>query len=310
MKPMKSTTKHCFELITPLRTYCLYSDSSAVMKEWIDILQQKINQDFESLLSSNSPNSSFFGSSSYPNTTTNQSSPILKEGNLFKKGALTFEKKYVVLRGHHLNFYESKGDAVPVASVNILTCNIKEDVKVDKKKFFFDVITPSKTVHLYTESKAETDSWITEIKTAAVQFMGGMKAEVTSLASPKLSKSGAISLERSDSTADQLHSLFKEKPALISSLLFPTNTFQTTFFKMLTEVRDKKTSIETLESYCSRNQQKKGELESLVMQRWDDSSKIFSSDRNLSTWKEVSSRLCNEETQVKEIFDEFLSKCS
>ncbi len=74
------------------------------------------------------------------NFSTSTSSPVDKEGVLWKRGEVnrSFQKRYFVLRGNLLFYFERKGDKEPVGVIILEGCII-ELAEEEQEKFAFKI---------------------------------------------------------------------------------------------------------------------------------------------------------------------------
>ncbi len=97
-------------------------------------------------------------------------------GLLGKKGNKgTWNTRYCVLRDTTLYCYIDKQDTIPEENINVLISQVQESKmppSKDKKKFYFDIITPYKTHNMYAHSKPDMDAWVECIQKVAMQYSG------------------------------------------------------------------------------------------------------------------------------------------
>jgi len=101
---------------------------------------------------------------------------VSKKGFLFKRGELNkaWKRRWFVLQGENLYYFVSTSDTIPVGSINILLCKIvdrKDPSSKDLKKFYFDIITPSRTYYIYAESIDIVEEWKSAINASRLQIL-------------------------------------------------------------------------------------------------------------------------------------------
>eukprot|EP01114_Cavostelium_apophysatum_P020446 TRINITY_DN6850_c0_g1_i2.p1 TRINITY_DN6850_c0_g1~~TRINITY_DN6850_c0_g1_i2.p1 ORF type:complete len:1044 (+),score=328.57 TRINITY_DN6850_c0_g1_i2:146-3277(+) len=241
---LKSTSKKFpFLLYTRSKTHELFTTTSASANEWIQVIQAKASSRISStgagsLLEPLKEEASLNTAAKIPAPT----GEVAKEGVMYKKGgARSWQKRYFFLKDNTLYWHVTKQDVIPVGSVNVLTCLIKpsSDHEKDKsKKFYYDLVTPVKTYHLYTEAKNERDQWVEALKNAQVKFSGN---NVAAYQTPSLPTIHQANFKRQHSATNaplrkdvkkerqqQLDDAMRQHPDLVL-LIMNTPHFQATY---------------------------------------------------------------------------------
>eukprot|EP01119_Soliformovum_irregulare_P017980 TRINITY_DN5432_c0_g1_i1.p1 TRINITY_DN5432_c0_g1~~TRINITY_DN5432_c0_g1_i1.p1 ORF type:complete len:887 (+),score=315.96 TRINITY_DN5432_c0_g1_i1:533-3193(+) len=169
VKPKKMGTRVLIEIYTPGKVYHFFCENSAELKEWTDAIQESIDAVFREAMQADEEKPKKENSKE---KTGGNSAEILREGYMFKKGGGgAWQRRYFILKDYTLYYHVEKEDPLPVGSINVLTCSAKE-TKFEKKKAFFDIITPKKTYSLFVEGKEEMDGWISAIRSVGTAYLG------------------------------------------------------------------------------------------------------------------------------------------
>lgn len=107
--------------------------------------------------------------------------PIDKEGYLNKKGEVnkTFQRRYFVLKGNLLFYFEKKGDKEPIGVIILEGCTIELDE--DDEQFSFKIEfhgTNNRSYILSAESQEAMEQWMKALACASYDYMKLMVAEL------------------------------------------------------------------------------------------------------------------------------------
>ncbi|XP_006009082.1 sesquipedalian-1 [Latimeria chalumnae] len=96
-------------------------------------------------------------------------SPVDKEGFLWKKGEVntSYQKRWFVLKGNHLFYFERKGDRDPVGVIVLEDCSIQ--LCESDEEFAFAVVFAGaglRTYKLSAEDEPTLESWVKALSTA------------------------------------------------------------------------------------------------------------------------------------------------
>ncbi|XP_013398162.1 sesquipedalian-1-like [Lingula anatina] len=109
-------------------------------------------------------------------------SPVDKEGYLMKKGEINkgFQKRWFVLKGNLLFYFEKKGDREPVGLIILEGCTVELSPEFsDTFTFGISFQGPGcRTYVLQAESQEEMESWMKAITSAGYEYMKLMVAEL------------------------------------------------------------------------------------------------------------------------------------
>lgn len=111
----------------------------------------------------------------------NSGAPADKEGYLEKKGDLNkgFQKRWFVLKGNLLFYYERKGDKDPLGMIVLEGCTI--ELAEDVKNFMFMInfsSSGSRTYCLSAHSQDLMESWMKALSCAGYEYMKLMVSEL------------------------------------------------------------------------------------------------------------------------------------
>ena len=111
----------------------------------------------------------------------NGTAPIDKEGHLTKRGEMNraFQKRYFILKGNLLYYFEKKGDTEPIGIVILEGCTVELSESSDA--FTFELVfqgSGSRTYVLAAESQSEMEDWMKAIACAGYDYMKLMVAEL------------------------------------------------------------------------------------------------------------------------------------
>lgn len=119
--------------------------------------------------------------------------PADKEGYLHKKGELNkgFQKRWFVLKGNLLFYYEKKGDKEPIGVIIVEGCTIELAEDSDNFMFMIKFATSStRTYCLSAHSQEVMESWMKALSCAGYEYVKLMVSELQ------------IKLEEARSSAD------------------------------------------------------------------------------------------------------------
>lgn len=107
--------------------------------------------------------------------------PIDKEGYLNKRGEVSksFQKRYFVLKGNLLFYFEKKGDKEPIGVIILEGCTIELDE--DEEQFSFKIEfhgTNNRCYVLGAESQESMEQWMKALACAGYDYMKLMVAEL------------------------------------------------------------------------------------------------------------------------------------
>lgn len=107
--------------------------------------------------------------------------PADKEGYLLKKGELNkgYQKRYFVLKGNLLFYYEKRHDKEPVGVIVLEGCTIELSEHIDG--FAFQVVFPKtgcRTYHMAADSQEEMEAWMKVMSCASYDYMKLMVSEL------------------------------------------------------------------------------------------------------------------------------------
>ena len=107
--------------------------------------------------------------------------PTDKEGALSKRGEVnkSFQKRWFMLKGNLLFYFEKKGDREPVGLIIIEGCTVELAEMTDA--FTFELVFPgssSRTYILAADTQEEMESWMKAITCASYDYMKLMVTEL------------------------------------------------------------------------------------------------------------------------------------
>lgn len=111
----------------------------------------------------------------------NGTAPVDKEGYLSKRGETNraFQKRWFVLKGNLLFYYEKKGDKEPIGVIILEGCTVELSESSDA--FSFELVfqgSGSRTYVLAAETQNEMEDWMKAIACAGYDFMKLMVLEL------------------------------------------------------------------------------------------------------------------------------------
>ena len=107
--------------------------------------------------------------------------PIDKEGYLLKRGEVnkSFQKRWFVLKGNLLFYFDKKGEKEPTGVIIIEGCTVQLAEMTDA--FTFELVFPGSTSRTYilaADSQDDMESWMKAITCASYDYMKLMVAEL------------------------------------------------------------------------------------------------------------------------------------
>lgn len=107
--------------------------------------------------------------------------PIDKEGYLLKRGEVnkSFQKRWFVLKGNLLFYFDKKGEKEPTGVIIIEGCTVELAEMTDA--FTFELVFPGSTSRTYilaALSQEDMESWMKAITCASYDYMKLMVAEL------------------------------------------------------------------------------------------------------------------------------------
>lgn len=107
--------------------------------------------------------------------------PADKEGYLLKKGELNkgYQKRYFVLKGNLLFYYEKRHDREPVGVIILEGCTIELSEHIDG--FAFQIVFPKtgcRTYYMAADSQEEMEAWMKVLSCASYDYMKLMVSEL------------------------------------------------------------------------------------------------------------------------------------
>ncbi|XP_022916762.1 sesquipedalian-1 isoform X1 [Onthophagus taurus] len=108
-------------------------------------------------------------------------SPVDKEGYLNKRGEVnkSFQKRYFVLKGNLLFYFDKKGDKEPVGVIILEGCTI--ELAEDEEQFCFKIEfhgTNNRSYVLGAESQESMEQWMKALACAGYDYMKIMVADL------------------------------------------------------------------------------------------------------------------------------------
>ena len=108
-------------------------------------------------------------------------SPIDKEGYLLKRGEVNkaYQKRWFVLKGNLLFYYEKKGDREPIGAIILEGCTVELAEMSDA--YTFELVfqgAGSRVYILSCETQEDMESWMKAITCAGYEYMKLMVAEL------------------------------------------------------------------------------------------------------------------------------------
>ncbi|GFO30207.1 sesquipedalian-1-like [Plakobranchus ocellatus] len=107
--------------------------------------------------------------------------PADKEGYLHKKGEINkgFQKRWFVLKGNLLFYYERKGDRDPLGVIILEGCTIELAEDADNFMFMINfAASGSRTYFLSAHSQQAMESWMKALSCAGYEYMKLMVSEL------------------------------------------------------------------------------------------------------------------------------------
>ena len=109
------------------------------------------------------------------------SAPVDKQGYMLKRGDVnkSFQKRWFVLKGNLLFYFERKGDREPIGVIVLEGCTVELAENVDA--FSFELVFPGSGCRTYvfaTDTQEAMEDWMKTITCAGYEFMKLMVAEL------------------------------------------------------------------------------------------------------------------------------------
>ena len=109
------------------------------------------------------------------------SAPVDKQGYMLKRGEVnkSFQKRWFVLKGNLLFYFERKGDREPIGVIVLEGCTVELAENVDA--FSFELVFPGSGCRTYvfaTDTQEAMEDWMKTITCAGYEFMKLMVAEL------------------------------------------------------------------------------------------------------------------------------------
>ena len=108
-------------------------------------------------------------------------SPVDKEGYLLKRGEVNkaYQKRWFVLKGNLLFYYEKKGDREPIGVIILEGCTV--ELAEMTEAYTFELVfqgSGSRTYILSAECQEEMEAWMKVITSAGYEYMKLMVSEL------------------------------------------------------------------------------------------------------------------------------------
>lgn len=89
-----------------------------------------------------------------------------KEGYLTKLGGRVknWKARWFVLVKNELKYYRTKGDSIPIKTLDMTKCEGIEEDETTGKSNSFKVMMPGRTFHIYASSSSEMEEWMSILK--------------------------------------------------------------------------------------------------------------------------------------------------
>ena len=109
------------------------------------------------------------------------SAPVDKQGYMLKRGEVNkaFQKRWFVLKGNLLFYFERKGDKEPIGVIVLEGCTVELAENVDA--FSFELVFPGSGCRTYvfaTDTQESMEDWMKSITCAGYEYMKLMVAEL------------------------------------------------------------------------------------------------------------------------------------
>ena len=109
------------------------------------------------------------------------SAPIDKQGYMLKRGDINkaFQKRWFILKGNLLFYFERKGDKEPIGVIVLEGCTVELAENVDA--FSFELVFPGSGCRTYvfaTDTQEAMEDWMKSITCAGYEYMKLMVAEL------------------------------------------------------------------------------------------------------------------------------------
>lgn len=110
------------------------------------------------------------------------SKPVDREGYLYFKRDTKFNKRWFVLKGNLLFYFEKKGDKEPLGLLLLEGCTVELSAEEESQQYCFQIqfLTPGeiRTYYMSADSQTSMESWMKCITCASYDYMKLMVAEL------------------------------------------------------------------------------------------------------------------------------------
>ncbi|XP_075151333.1 inositol phosphatase interacting protein [Haematobia irritans] len=132
--------------------------------------------------------------------------PYDKEGFLYKRGEVNkaFQKRYFVLKGNLLFYFEKKGDKEPLGLIIVEGCTIELSEENSDQYWFEIAFNGNRTYILSAESQESMESWMKALTCAGYEYKKLMVDELQRQLEEIEGSRNKISTESSNSTYGSL----------------------------------------------------------------------------------------------------------
>ncbi|XP_070509827.1 sesquipedalian-1-like isoform X2 [Chironomus tepperi] len=110
------------------------------------------------------------------------SKPVDREGYLYFKRDTKFNKRWFVLKGNLLFYFEKKGDKEPLGLLLLEGCTVELSAEEESQQYCFQIqfMTPGdiRTYYMSADCQTSMESWMKSITCASYDYMKLMVAEL------------------------------------------------------------------------------------------------------------------------------------
>ncbi|KAL7036500.1 hypothetical protein ACKWTF_008824 [Chironomus riparius] len=110
------------------------------------------------------------------------SKPVDREGYLYFKRDTKFSKRWFVLKGNLLFYFEKKGDKEPLGLLLLEGCTVELSAEEESQQYCFQIqfMTPGeiRTYFMSADCQTSMESWMKSITCASYDYMKLMVAEL------------------------------------------------------------------------------------------------------------------------------------
>ncbi|KAK6190762.1 hypothetical protein SNE40_002556 [Patella caerulea] len=144
--------------------------------------------------------------------------PADKEGYLLKKGEVNkgFQKRWFVLKGNFLFYYEKKGDREPIGMIVLEGCTIELAENTDN--FTFQIVFPHSGCRTYVisaESQEIMESWMKALSCAGYDYVKLMVSELQFKLSELSSDTAKSVIQEADRNSIMLSNVYENSPGAV-----------------------------------------------------------------------------------------------